>query len=266
MLIQPSIAAAVAWGLTSLLMTSLWFVQRRRGNAAIVDVAWSFATAGSGVLFASTAGGDPWRRVIVAALAGLWGARLGLHLLARVRREAEDGRYHAMRNEWGRAADTRLFVFFQVQALWAVMFALPMLAAASNDRPLGAWDAAAILIWVVAVAGETSADRQLARFKARPGTRGQVCRDGLWRYSRHPNYFFEWLHWFAYLFLAVGSPLWWMAAAGVLTMLLFLRRVTGIPVTEAQAIRSRGDAYREYQRTTNVFFPWPPKENVSDHV
>jgi hypothetical protein len=86
-----------------------------------------------------------------------------------------------------------------------------------------------------------------------------VCREGLWRYSRHPNYFFEWLHWWAYVFLAIGSPLWWLPMLGVAVMFLFLTRVTGIPPTEAQALRSRGDAYRAYQRTTNAFFPGPVK-------
>jgi steroid 5-alpha reductase family enzyme len=111
----------------------------------------------------------------------------------------------------------------------------------------------------VAFAGESLADRQLSRFRQDPRNRGRVCRDGLWRYSRHPNYFFEWLHWWAYVALAAGSPLWWIAVAGVAMMLLFLTRVTGIPPTEAQALRSRGEAYREYQRTTSAFFPWPPR-------
>jgi steroid 5-alpha reductase family enzyme len=108
---------------------------------------------------------------------------------------------------------------------------------------------------MVALTGESIADRQLARFRASPSNRGKVCREGLWRYSRHPNYFFEWFHWWAYAWLAVGSPLWWLPILGVVVMYLFLTRVTGVPPTEAQAIRSRGDAYREYQRTTNAFFP-----------
>lgn len=240
-------------------MALLWLLQRTRGNAGIVDVAWSFGTAALGMWFAWSAGGYIARRALVMAMVGVWGVRLGAYLFRRVTREAEDGRYQQLRREWGASGQRRLFVFFQIQALWAVMFAAPMLAAAENARaPLGWPDVAAVVVWLVAVVGETVADRQLARFRANPANRGRVCREGLWRYSRHPNYFFEWLHWWAYVLLAIGSPLWWIPPVGVLVMLWFLMKVTGIPPTEAQALRSRGEAYRDYQRTTSAFFPWPP--------
>jgi steroid 5-alpha reductase family enzyme len=119
-------------------------------------------------------------------------------------------------------------------------------------------DSLGVLCWLVALAGESAADRQLARFKADPANRGRVCREGLWRYSRHPNYFFEWIHWWAYVFLAVGSPHWWLAPFGVVAMLVFLTLVSGIPRSEAQALKSRGAGYREYQRTTSAFLPWFP--------
>jgi steroid 5-alpha reductase family enzyme len=237
-------------------MLVLWQIQRRGRSAAIVDVAWSLATATLGVAYAVVADGDPARRLLVGGMAGGWGLRLGVHLWGRVAREI-DGRYIHMREQWGRAADRYLFAFFQLQAFWAVMFALPMLAAAANVAPLGWLDLAGAIVWGVAIAGESVADRQLARFKSNPANAGRVCRSGLWKYSRHPNYFFEWLQWWAYLCLAIGSPLWWLAAAGVVVMLIFLTRVTGIPPSEAQAIRSRGEAYREYQRTTSAFLPLP---------
>ena len=118
-----------------------------------------------------------------------------------------------------------------------------------------------VITWIVAVCGEAVADRQLARFRAAPGHRGLVCQTGLWRFSRHPNYFFEWLHWFAYVFLAIGSPLAIWAWSGPLVMYVFLRYLSGIPFTEAQALRTRGESYRRYQRTTPMFFPWFPKES-----
>ena len=250
---------AMAWALTAAAMAALWAVSRIRGNAGVVDVAWSLATAAIGASFALTADGDAARRGVVAAMAAAWGLRLGAHLWARVAREAEDGRYQHLKETWGANAARNLFVFFQVQAVWAVMFALPMLAAAGNPRPLGAWDGLGIAIWLVALGGETIADHQLSRFRADPANRGQVCRAGLWHYSRHPNYFFEWLHWWAYAALAAGAPLWWVPPIGVATMAWFITRVTGIPPTEAQALRSRGAAYRAYQRTTSAFVPWPPR-------
>ena len=114
---------------------------------------------------------------------------------------------------------------------------------------------------VVAVLGERVADRQLARFRSNPENKGKTCRTGLWAYSRHPNYFFEWLLWFSFPLLAVGAG-WWSAAAwfGPLLMLTFLFRFTGIPLTERQALRSRGSDYRRYQREVSAFVPWFPKQ------
>jgi steroid 5-alpha reductase family enzyme len=168
-----------------------------------------------------------------------------------------------MREFWGERAQRNFFLFFQAQALFIVIFALPLLAVTLSPRPaLDLWDALGVVIWVVAVAGETVADRQLARFRADPANRGKTCRLGLWRLSRHPNYFFEWLHWWAYVPLGIGGPWGWVTLLGPAMMWLFLFRITGIPHTEQQALISRGDDYRDYQRTTSVLIPWFPKESV----
>jgi steroid 5-alpha reductase family enzyme len=143
-----------------------------------------------------------------------------------------------------------------------VLFAIPMLVAARNPAPPAIWDALGVAIWLLAVAGESLADRQLSRFRRDPARRGQVCQLGLWRYSRHPNYFFEWLHWWSYVCLAVGAPWGWAAIVGPLAMLYFLLFVTGVKPTEAQALLTRGAAYREYQRTTSAFIPWPPQRRA----
>lgn len=248
------------WLLMALVMAWLWQVQRKRHNAGIVDIAWSFGTGLLAVGFAVVAEGDAARRVVVALLAGLWGARLGFYLLRRVLGESEDGRYRMIRERFGDRTQLFLFGFFQIQAVWALMFALPMLVAASHPSIGLRWhDLVGIAIWLVAVTGEAIADRQLSRFRNDPSNHGKVCREGLWRYSRHPNYFFEWIHWFAYVFIAWGGPWWWVTWAGVVVMLLFLTKVTGIPFTEMRALQTRGEAYRAYQRTTSVFFPLPPR-------
>jgi len=138
---------------------------------------------------------------------------------------------------------------------------VPFLPVVYFDQPVPRWsDVLAIAVWIVAIAGEGVADRQLARFRADPENRGKTCRAGLWRYSRHPNYFFEWVHWFTYVLLAFGSPYVWLTLAGPAVMLLFLYKVTGIPYTEKRALMSRGDDYRRYQETTSAFVPWFPRK------
>jgi len=248
----------IGWAAMAVIMFALWLVQRARHNAGIVDIAWSFGTGLLAAWFAWGSPGLPERRWIIGVIAGLWGARLGFHLLRRTVGEREDGRYRKLRERWGERTQRNLFWFFQVQAGWAVLFALPMLVAARNDTPLGWVDLLGVIVWVVAIAGESIADAQLHAFRRDPANAGRVCREGLWRYSRHPNYFFEWVHWWAYVCLGITGTLGWLTLIGPVVMLVFLLKITGIPMTEANALASRGDAYRRYQRTTSVFFPWPP--------
>lgn len=243
------------WAISAFLMLILWEVQRRRGNAAIVDIAWAVLTGLLGISFVCMASGNDSRRILVIVMASGWSLRLGLYLFSRLLQAGEDNRYKQVRQQW---SQKYFFWFFQVQALWAVMFAAPMFASAANPNTLGWLDGLGCFLWIVAIGGESIADHQLTSFKANTSNKGRVCQNGLWRYSRHPNYFFEWIHWWAYLCLAFGSPLWWIACGGVVLMLTFLTKITGIPTVEAQAVQSYGDVYREYQKTTSGFFPWPP--------
>jgi len=249
----------LGWVLAAAMMAALWLLQRARRDAGVVDVGWAAGLGLLAILYAAAGGGDPLRRVLVAVMAGAWSLRLTWHLLAdRILGKPEDGRYQTLRARWGRRARARFFLFFQVQAVADVVLSLPFLVAMRGGVALGAAGIAGVTVWVVAVLGEALADAQLARFRANPANRGTTCRIGLWRASRHPNYFFEWLHWWSYVLLAAGSPGWWLALIGPALMLYFLLKVTGIPVTEAQAVLSRPD-YAEYQRTTSAFSPWFPK-------
>jgi steroid 5-alpha reductase family enzyme len=250
---------AVMFAASVVAMAATWELQRRTRNAGYVDVVWAALMAIAALFYSVVGVGADLPRLLVALLGGIWGIRLSLHLLARVLREPEDGRYRYLREHWG-DDQRKLFGFFMAQAAFVAIFSLPFLVAASNHATQGnGWLVAAVIVWAISLGGESLADRQLAAFRADPANRGRACRAGLWRYSRHPNYFFEWLHWFAYLLLGAGSPWWWLALAGPLLMGASLVWFTGIPYVEAQALRSRGEDYRRYQQETSMFFPWFPK-------
>jgi steroid 5-alpha reductase family enzyme len=257
-------AALLGAGLLSLMQALFWVWQCRTRNAGWVDVGWALGLALMALLAAGLGTAPLERRLLVGLMGGLHGLRLGLHLWHRVATEPhEDGRYQAIRAAWRTSLNAKFFVFFQGQALLDVFLGLPFLLAAWNPHPgLGPLEWAAAALWLGAWIGEAIADGQLRRFKARPEARGRTCREGLWRLSRHPNYFFEWLVWVAYLLLALAAPWGWTAILCPALMLYFLLRVTGIPYTEAQSLRSRPEDYARYQRETSSFIPWFPKADA----
>lgn len=254
------------WLLAAGVMTVLWLVQRRTGNAGVVDVGWAGVTGGLAVLYAALAGGEPARRLLLALLGGAWGGRLAWHLLRdRILGRPEEGRYATLRGNWSPHADRAFFVFYQAQALAAVALSLPFALAATSRAPFPTTaDLAGLLLVAIGVSGEASADSQLAAFKRDPASRGRTCRRGLWRYSRHPNYFFEWILWCGFAALAWSAPWGWAGLVGPAVILVSILFVTGIPPTEAQALASRGEDYRRYQRTTSPFVPWPPRRDAED--
>ena len=243
-------------------MTLVWLYARRVANIGYVDVAWAALMGPMAIAVAVGSRGATLGRGLVATMLALWALRLTHHLFVRVHGRPEDGRYAFLRAHWNQGQG-RFFWFFQAQAIVITVFALPLLVAASNPVvAITPWTLAAIAVWVLAVGGESIADRQLAAWVGEPANRGRTCRIGLWAWSRHPNYFFEWMHWFAYALLAIGAPMAWLALTGPVLMFTFLYRVTGIPWTEAQSLRSRGDDYRAYQREVSAFFPWPPRRSA----
>lgn len=249
------------WAGSAALMAVLWVVARAQRNANWVDVGWAASLLGLALLYAVAGTGSGVQRLLAGLVGGVWAGRLTLHLLFdRTLGEPEDGRYRYLREHWGARADAHFVWFFQAQALLAVLLSLPFFLIASHpDGSIGPIQWAGLALFLVAKAGETVADRQLARWRRDPANAGRTCRAGMWRYSRHPNYFCEWLIWCGFALVATPAPFgtWaWIAPA---LMYVLVTRVTGIPYTEMQAVRSRGDDYRRYQATTNAFFPWFPR-------
>ncbi len=241
---------------------ALFLVARRLNNFGIVDVAWSLGFAPLAAFYGHFGGGAFSRRMLITAMAGLWSLRLGGYLARRVlgHLKTEDGRYRQLRLDWAGNLNAKMFQFFQFQALLLVALSVPFLLAARNPVPtLHPLEIVAAVLWCVAVFGETLADAQLAAFKRNPANRGQVCDSGLWGWSRHPNYFFEWLIWVAFALFALASPWGWIALYCPALMLFFLLKVTGVKYTEDQLLRSKGEPYRRYQQRTSAFVPWPPK-------
>ena len=250
------------WLLMAAIMLVLWVIQVWKEEADIVDVGWSAGLGLLAIYYALHADGLFSRRILVAFLVVVWSYRLASYLLrTRVLKEGEDSRFSGLRLSWGDKAQRNFFWMFQAYALACVIFSLPFFVVMLNpEERFSIWEMMAMLVWVVAIAGETIADKQLNSFRANPENQGKTCRLGLWKYSRHPNYFFEWLHWWTYVLMAVGTILGPITWIGPMLILYLFVKVTGIPPTEARALRNRGDDYRDYQRTTSAFFPWFPKK------
>src|SRR6202023_2974935 len=240
------------------MMFALWLVHLLIRNAAIVDVGWATALATLALFYAVEGPGYSARKWAIAAMAGFWGLRLAVYLFfSRVVGKPEEGRYIQLRKEWKTHLPLRFLFFFEFQALLTVLLSLPfLLASLTTTAPLGMLEKSGATVWLVSICGEAVADYQLNRFRKNPANRGKTYRRGLWGYSRHPNYFFEWMIWVGYAIYALGSPWGWLGLISPALMLYFLTGTTGIAATEAQALRTRGVEYRAYQRTTSTFIPW----------
>ena len=258
---------AIAVGL-SIAMTFAWWVQRRTGASGWIDAIWSFAVGLGGIAAVLTADGPlGWRKIVLILMVGFWSLRLGGHIVSRTAKGGDDPRYKQLADEWGDAFPRRLLFFLQIQALAAFALAVSLQAAAANPVEFpGITDVIGILIAVAAILGEGVADRQLASFKSQDHPKGAICEKGLWGWSRHPNYFFEWLFWCALPFMAFNPEAPSLASALALLapiqMYWLLVHVSGIPPLEAHMERSRGDAFRDLQQRVNAFFPGPPKRRA----
>lgn len=249
----------------SLIMAGAWLVWRQSGNSGWIDTIWTFGLGaiGCGSALLSQTGSE--RKFIVGLLIALWSLRLGWHIAHRTAGIVDDPRYAALAKDWGKDASRQMFWLLQKQALVSIPLVLSMLLAASNPYPaIRVQDVLAILIFMAAIGGEALADEQLRRFRRAPENKGLICDAGLWRWSRHPNYFFEWLGWLAYPLFAIdlsGGFSWGFAAlAGPICMYWLLVYVSGIPPLEDHMIRRHGAKFRDYQMRTSAFFPRPARQ------
>ena len=245
--------------------TAAYLIARKVKLMAIVDTIWTAGLGISALVYHTVAGLESIRSWAVLLVIFLWSFRLSFHLFRdRVFTGHEDPRYKALAEHWGAQSARKFYFLFLAQIIFIALFLFPVSIAMQNPQPVWAWtDTLAVLIGISAMLGEWIADRQLATFRSNPDNKGGVCKDRLWRYSRHPNYFFEWLHWFAYLAFAVGSSSVEFALVGPIAMFIFLRFLTGVPYAEMSSLKSRGEAYRRYQSSTNAFFPWIPRDKTA---
>lgn len=262
MISTVALRLAEAWLACAAIQLVLWAISLRTRNAGIVDVGWALSFIPVVGLFGASSRSSQAAWLPIALTVIAWSARLGGYLLWRgAATGPEEGRYVELRRRWADAATRRFLVFFQAQgamvALLSLAFVVPFVAPPWDGglvRTLG------VAIALVGLVGETVADAQLARFRREPTNRGKVCEVGLWRYSRHPNYFFEWCVWIGYAVYGLAFGVWGLIALVPQAIILgSIRGVTGIPPTEHQAIRSKGDAYRAYQARVSRFIPMPPK-------
>lgn len=251
----------------SAMMAVLWLLQRKIHDAGLVDVGWSAGLGFAAIFCALTGEGDAYRRLAIGLIGGLWGLRLGYHLLIDrvITAEEEDGRYQSLREHFGDRFQRFIFWFFQAQAVSIPILAVPFVLAAGSDAPLDWVAHAGLALFVLAKAMEGVADWQLRQFKKDKSNKGKVCTVGLWRYSRHPNYFFEWLIWVAFALVALAHPIGWLGFLSAAIIFTLITRVTGIPPTEKRATKSRPVKYPRYQKAVSAFVPWPPKPSI-EHV
>jgi steroid 5-alpha reductase family enzyme len=245
------------------LMTLIWSLSIWLRNAGIVDVAWAFGFAPLCWLYAALAPASGPRATVFIGMVSMWAIRLGWHLGHRVlsHHPAEDARYAALRVRWGKNANWNMLTFFYLQGALMLLLSILFLVIFSwPAKQISMFEAFGISLWLFAFAGESLSDAQLAHFKANPRNKGTVCDRGLWRYSRHPNYFFEWLVWVSFFVYALPCPWGWTTIVAPALMLYFLLFVTGVKATEEQSIKTKGDTYRRYQKSTSVFVPWRPRE------
>ena len=253
-----TLAFAAGCGFAAILVLALatWFLSVAKSDVSIVDSAWSLLILLAAVVYAATLPQTGPRSTWVLALVALWAARLTGYITWRNWGEPEDHRYQAIRrrNEPNFAVKS-VYLVFGLQAVLAWIVSAPLLAALAGSRAFDWSDAPGAALVLFGLLFETIGDWQLARFKGKSANRGKVMDQGLWRYTRHPNYFGEFCVWWGFFLIALAAGGWW-ALISPLLMSALLLKVSGVALLEKD-IGERRPAYRDYIARTNAFFPGP---------
>jgi len=240
---------------------SFWLVSLLRNDVSIVDSLWSLMFLLVAVVYASMDGDSGPRETLILVLVAIWALRLSAYITWRNHGEPEDYRYQEIRanNEPGFRFKS-FYIVFVLQAALAWVISLPLAGAISGQSPVGLLDYAGLALIVVGVFFEALGDLQLSRFKRDPGNAGKVLDTGLWRYTRHPNYFGNFTLWWGFYLIALSAGAWWSVIAPLLMSFLLLK-VSGVALLEKD-IGERRPQYRQYIRRTNAFFPGKPRKDA----
>lgn len=240
-----------------------WLASIKIKNASIVDAMWALSLGIPVFIYISSHDGSSDRKIVLISLALIWSLRLGIHLARRIyaHHPEEDSRYKILRQSWKEKSNRNFLIIFLINAALVFLLSLPFYFSSHYAAPFQLLEWIGLAVFFIGFLGESIADHQLETFRKQdPQTRGKVCNIGLWNYSRHPNYFFEAVIWVGIYIFCAASPGGVFTIHAPLLMIFLLTKVTGIPPTERSLLKSRGDAYREYQQTTNAFIPWFKKK------
>jgi len=253
------ILVAEGWLIASLIMLVLWLLYLYKGDPSVVDIGWTASIGCATWWMYHHVPEFGLRQTVLLLCVASWSLRLSTLLIMRILKGQKDRRYVSLSSRWKNGLTWKYFLFFQAQALSVAILIIPVALAYLAQEPLWtAWDTASVLVFIVGISGEAIADQQMSRFRSNTNTNQKICNTGLWRYSRHPNYFFEWTIWISYALAGMNHPegiVGWISPA---VMLISILMITGIPPTEERLLLSKGEAYKKYQRTTSRFIPLPP--------
>ena len=240
------------------IMLFLWIAYRTQRSAGIADIGWCLCFILTAWACFFIGDGAFLKKLVMTAMVTIWGGRLVWHLYRRYLKSPEDPRYAKMRTSWGGDPSDKLFLMmFLFQAILAVLIATPIIVVSGfSNAEWSWWELAGMLVWLIGVAGESYADQELSDFKANPANQGKVCDRGLWKFSRHPNYFFEFIIWIGFFLFAYPTFGGLLAIISPVLVYGLLVHGSGIPLAEEQSVQTHGDAYKEYQARTSPFFPW----------